>query len=135
MSEAKSDYEMLARIEKLEYLLGLVKGGSSPINVLSAPFTLVNNSTPYTGGSASKFRCDASAGPCAIQLGSFANLGIIIVTSINGPNPIVITPASGTIWDPSRSAFESTATLSNGSGSSTGWWQWNLATTQWIEIV
>lgn len=132
----------LERLGRVEYLLDLLwqrfgGGGGSAPSVLASPFTFVTGSALVAAG-ASKIGVTSSTGTVTLTLPALAglpNLWTLIVVAQGATNPIVIAPPSGTIWDPSTSAFASTATLSNGAGGDTGWWQFDKPNSRFIEIV
>lgn len=129
---------ILARMERIEKNLeyALARGGASGgPTTLTGGFTFVS-STPFAvSTSGLKLAVTTTGSPIRLNLPVLSNLAILIVTAIGGSNPIVIAPASGTIWDPSSSAFEATATLTNGAGGANGWWQYDAPNTRFIELV
>lgn len=133
------DQGLLERLEKLEWLVDFLQsrgGGGGGGGIFDEPFISVTNTTPYTGAG-NKFACNTSAGPCSITINAVpTNLEVFMVIVVGGANTVTINaPATTTIWDPSRAAFETQGILSNGSGGAIAWWQYNQATSQFYEIV
>jgi hypothetical protein len=127
---------LLPRVERLEknleYALRAASGAGA---VLAGGFTFVS-STPFAvSASGLKLAVNTTSAPIRLNLPALPNLALLLVTAIGGSNPIVIAPASGTIWDPSASAFGATATLTNGAGGANGWWQYDAPNNRFIELV